>query len=254
MRSPSGYPGGGVSRSPRRKGFPRSLAELNSRFATWGATFTHAWTFDEPGAGDTALDLATSGAVNLVSVGNAEKIATGYPGGDIGSRVQPGVNNYSSPNANDLEVTTTDFVFLLDCKITDPDGGAFLWRKFSGSGSKIHRCIISAAGTPTFQVFDGATAAAPEIAVDHRDGAYHTLLFVVDRQTATKVASVTSDLGSATATAPTGSLSAAAFEGFQIGNDVDAIVTFAAWGLTPGTLHTNRVAAVAAWRRSIGAS
>lgn len=252
--NPSGYPSGGLQRPPGRKGFPRSLTDLNARFGTWGASFSHAWGFDELGAGDDVVDLAPSGGINLITAGaNCPSSLTGYPGGDRGRRTEAGIGNFNSPNANDLEVTTTDFVFLLETKVTA--GGAFLWRKFSGGGSKLHRGIIDAAsGHPFFQFFDGAGGDNVELAVDHRDGSYHTLLYVVDRQTATKAMSLTSDLGTVTGTAPTGSMSAAAFEGFQIGNDVDAIVTFAAWGTTQGTLHANRVAAVAAWRRSIGAA
>lgn len=258
MRGPGnvgGYPSGGLARASARKGFPRTLADLNARFSAYGATFSHAWGFDETGSTDNALDLATTGAVNLITAGaNCPSSLTGYSGGDRGRRTEPTVGNFNSPNTTDLEVTTTDFVLLLELKITDLDGGSFLWRKFSGSGSKLHRGVVAATGRPNFQFFDGASGSTIEIPVDHRDGGYHTILHVVDRQTASKNMSLTSDLGTVTGTAASGTMSAAAFEGFQLGGDVDAIFTFAAWGTVQGTLHANRVAAVAAWRRSIGAA
>lgn len=239
--------------------FPRSMQELNSIFAPWAASFSHAWGFEEASGDGTIRDLTRSSPVDLtVNAGTQGKLSQ-LVGTDKCFSVAQGAAEYASSATGDLVPGTGDLVVLLTTKLSASSSGALFRKFFNGAASGLYRLLV-ASGQLTMEFYDGTTLTNSLIALNHEDGKEHDVLFVVSRQGATKRQQLASDLGvSSIGTPPTLTLSNLP-EGFLIGDTAAAgqDVSFLAWGQTPGQLleasPSNLAAAVKVWRRRRGAS
>lgn len=235
---------------PTAGGFPADLTALNAIFATWSATFSHAWNFEE--ASGNAVDYASTGAIPLVPQGTAptQGVTTGLPGGDKG--VQFGDNSTSRMEAagtGDLDVTTGDFWMLGTTRLLLPTSGRALFAKYSGT--VYYRVLTTGTGQIQFGLSDGTAATTITAAADHSGTFYFDWLVARAAFQACLITDRADGGAVATATASLSNTGKAAV-GRNFGT-ASSIHTFLAWGTAPGSVLANRAAALAAWRAARGA-
>lgn len=246
----------GYSSSADLVGFPSTLLQINEHFAQWGASFSHAWLFEEESGN--FQDLATTGPLELIPTGSVSRVVTGLPNGDRGIHYNLFNNNRVAPSSSsDLDISTGDMVILMTLKLNqDPGTLAVIYSKFGGGGVRWRLVALSGGGL-RFDCNDGTNSGVSEISTNHADGSYHDVLCVLSRTGSPDEQVIVDDLGSGTVvTAPPLTLSntAKALLGDDGGSGAAVIVTFLAWGTVPGTLITNRTQAVASWRQFRGAT
>ena len=242
--------------SARRARFPRSLTELNAIFTAYGASFAHAWRLEES-SGD-ALDLATTGAINLAPGAAApfRAVTTDLFDGDKGVQYsQFSSQVLRAPNVSELEITTGYLVTLTTILLpVAPSGTRVAWNK---AGSGRWRLQVMAGGSLRFESHDGTTTRNSDIAVNHASGTvFRDVLCVISRSGSPDEQVCISDLGSSTVGTPGANTMAASAKfdlGEGFGSCASQVITFFAWGTTAGTLIADRAKALATWRAFRGA-
>lgn len=237
--------------------FAPTLAELNATVAPWGVVFSHAWSFDE--ASGNAIDMATSGGINLVPTNSpTQGVSTGLVGDDKGVTFADNTTQHML-GTSALSWGTGDGVLYCCTKLTAPaSSDRDIYRQAATSAI---RGRIYSNGALEWLLYDGTTLVQPSIATSHSTADYHDILFALDRVAGTDRCAFGSELAvSAIATPPPNSLNtgAGAFAwGGPAGAAAAQTVTFVAWGTTVGSLisagtTTNLSAAITALRRARG--
>jgi hypothetical protein len=238
---------------------PKTLAKLNEIFAPWGATFAHAWRFQE--SASPAVDMALSGGVSLVqTAGVAFNVSSGITDYETDKAVTFTDNTAMAlepASGADLDVTTGSVFVLMTLKVPAHVASATnsLFAKLKNDYTAIWTVNFGATdGKLDALARAGGVDVALHGAVDHATDAYFDLLWALDRASVSKLMSLTTsleDVGTADASSLIGSLTGAekfAFGGATILSLAAGFtMTFAAIGTVPGTLVANRVAALAAY-------
>jgi len=228
---------------------PKTLLKLNQIFEPYEATFSHAWPFQE--AAGNAADLALAGGVALVP-GNAptQNVATALTdyvtdkavefADDTQQEMAPAAGASLDPGAGSLVLLWTS---RLPVKPGGPQG-------VIGKGAKWY-VRENADGTLDFVINDGVNSQSVTIAGDHSGAEYRDYLAVLDARDTMAFTSSLADGGTADP-ALVGTLANVGVKlslGRIIGvlTAANQICTFLAWGIVPGTLAVDRVAALAAY-------
>lgn len=262
MRGPGniGYPSGGLmrrTRAPASAGFPGTMAALNAWAATWGVTFAHAWNFDE--ASGNAIDLATSGGINLVPTGTpTQNVATGLAG-DVAA-VQMADNSgqrMAASAAGDLDVTTGSLIILTTRRFVTTPAATRNW--LSKIGTAFYTGRLNTNGSVAFAVSDGTDSVTATVAGDHVGAAYRDILVVLDKDTVADAGtglSITTDVadsGIQVVTTVDSITNTGVYAEGRSASGAGQIVTFTAWGTVVGTAQADRAAMLASWRTYRGA-
>jgi hypothetical protein len=231
----------------------KTLAKLNEVVAPYGASFAHAWRFQE--ASGNAADMALTGGIPLVpSAGVTQHVATGLTDYETDYAVQfgDGTDQYMAPaSAASLDVTTGDLVIFGRVHSTAlPVADSALVGK---AGTHYWLLSFLNDGRLFFAASDGTHAPSVSLPVDHHHAtAYYDFLAVIDRTSVTKLLALCSTL-SAGGTSDASLLATITATGkFAVGAQPANITTgpfkvpFVAIGSVAGTLVADRVAALAA--------
>ncbi len=236
--------------------FPASLAELNALFAEYDASFSNAWAFDAVSGNYSDLP-GSDAAVALSVVGTpTQGVLTGLGPGDRGWQVPDASGSGVGAAAGaTFDVTTGSVVMLMTLKFLDePSGMSGVIGKVNPVGNYWYvRQWID--GSLAFSCWDGTNNPLIGLTANHVSGDFVDMLVIIDRDSASKLTAMTSNLqdgGTASATL-LGTLTNSSWvfsAGLIPGTLLSAnmLFTFLAIGTVPGTLVSNRVAAVGRWR------
>lgn len=249
------------------RGFPATLADLNRVFqlhSGGSTTFSHMWNLsDVPGSAADASDAAP--AIPLTArVVITQQYTTGLPHGDIGVITGDGANGRLDTNDDGtlLNVATGSVVVLLTIKFTSAPGALRALFGKANPGGNYWYCRINADKTISFSPWDGSHNPLVSVSVDHVTNQFVDILVILDRDSASKKTSITSNLGDCGTPGDASTLGTLTNVGSLfsllcvagIAGAPDCVLTFAALGTTPGTLLVNRVEALARWRTSRNAT
>lgn len=237
------------------KHFPASIEELNSLFAEWGASFSHMWNFDETSGN--VLDYGNNDQVTVAPLvpnnSPTQNVSTGLVNGDKGVQTSDGLTaGFQPAGAGTLDVTTDSVMMIGTCRILSmPAATRGVVGKVNASSTGYYINVLTS-GQLRFSVKDAvATTTHATVAVDHTGTSYFDFLAIVSRLEDGQT--LTTNLGdSGIQSPPTDSLtnatqfSVSAMSG--ITTSPAMIFTFLAWGTSPGTLVTNRSAALQRYR------
>lgn len=232
------------------KGFPTSLTALNGIFASYSASFAHAWRFEE--SSGNAADLATTSPLALVPTSSpTQGVSTGLANGDKG--VQFADNSASRMEAGatgDLDVTTGDFWMLGTTRLLLSTAGRGLIGK--NTASPFYRIVTVNTGQIQFGLAGSGGASAATAAADHSGSAFFDWIAVRSGGNMAIISNL-ADSGSSGDTSGDLTNTAKFAVGRSFGT-ASSIHTFFAWGTSVGTILANRAAALAAWRTYRGAA
>lgn len=237
---------------PTAGGFPADLAALNAIFATWSATFSQAWNFEE--ASGNAASYATSGAISLVPQGTAaptQGVSTGLPGGDKGVQFGDNTNQRMEAGASgNLDVSTGDVWMLGTTRLLLSTAGRAIMAKYLST--TFYRIVTVNTGQIQFALSGTGGASTLTVAVDHSGAAYFDWLAI---RSGGNMGLITNLGDAGTAVDNSGNITNTGLfcAGRNFGS-ASSIHTFLAWGTAPGSVLANRAAALAAWRAARGAA
>lgn len=247
-------PGAATGLGAPSGGFPRSLVELNKIFASYGASFSSAWSFHQ--LSGTSKDLG--GVADLTPTSSPLQGLVGRICGDTRVvRITQGSEQCMSSATDVLNPGAGDLLILVTARFVSATSGNVVKKFFNNASSGLYRLLLQSDGSVSFQLYDGTTSVTSDVtATGHKDDQFHDFLFVADRTAASKKQGLVTDLGvSSLGNPPTGALSTSP-EGFLVGDASAAVGTdfaFVAYGTTAGTLVNNLAEGLARWRRYRGA-
>jgi len=233
---------------------PKSLAKLNEIFEPWGASFEHAYTFQD--ASSPALDLATSGGHSLAGydgvVFNTSTGLTDYVT-DKGIQCADGEDDgVRGADATVFDITTGSLVLLMTLRLLAA-GAATRSIAGKGGGTQAYLLELGTTGKPGFLFKSTGANAGIAMPSDHTGAAYFDMMAVIDTDSASKLISLNTSVEDGGTASIAGHTTISNANIFGIGEtplrtfSASMICSFFALGFVPGTLVANRVAALAAY-------
>ncbi|HVV87186.1 MAG TPA: DUF1565 domain-containing protein [Kofleriaceae bacterium] len=178
---------------PAARTWPRTAAELRAALGDRGV-WTSAWQLDET-EGRAVDELGMSALMSMGSVAYqqpgawADDRAVGFDSSDDGlvAALPP------FELVRDRSVAA-----LFSIRLGDAGAGTTIAARRGNDGGVILLAVDPSTGHLSAELGDGVHTALVELPIDHRDGAFHDVLVVVDRQA--QVLRIVSDLGRSPAT------------------------------------------------------